>query len=105
MIRRPPRSTRTDTLFPYTTLFRSIRQQACRRPAEVEADAVGSEDRIEGAAVGDVDLQRAPLPRVDHDLTGKGEGAHRAETYGAGLLPAMSLAAAGVLHPIGGAHV
>src|SRR3546814_10491892 len=29
MIRRPPRSTRTDTLFPYTTLFRS----------EVEADA------------------------------------------------------------------
>src|SRR3546814_14820540 len=25
MIRRPPRSTRTDTLFPYTTLFRSAR--------------------------------------------------------------------------------
>src|SRR3546814_5436431 len=25
MIRRPPRSTRTDTLFPYTTLFRSFR--------------------------------------------------------------------------------
>src|SRR3546814_9470618 len=28
MIRRPPRSTRTDTLFPYTTLFRSLRQSA-----------------------------------------------------------------------------
>src|SRR3546814_18605717 len=27
MIRRPPRSTRTDTLFPYTTLFRSGRNQ------------------------------------------------------------------------------
>src|SRR3546814_6001913 len=27
MIRRPPRSTRTDTLFPYTTLFRSIVKQ------------------------------------------------------------------------------
>src|SRR3546814_19758683 len=27
MIRRPPRSTRTDTLFPYTTLFRSIPQR------------------------------------------------------------------------------
>src|SRR3546814_11502339 len=27
IIRRPPRSTRTDTLFPYTTLFRSIRQR------------------------------------------------------------------------------
>src|SRR3546814_2281519 len=34
MLRRPPRSTRTDTLFPYTTLFRSVGQrilqpQAC----------------------------------------------------------------------------
>src|SRR3546814_5410709 len=28
MIRRPPRSTRTDTLFPYTTLFRSLVVQA-----------------------------------------------------------------------------
>src|SRR3546814_7814833 len=27
MLRRPPRSTRTDTLFPYTTLFRSVRAQ------------------------------------------------------------------------------
>src|SRR3546814_11558864 len=27
MIRRPPRSTRTDTLFPYTTLFRSVAKQ------------------------------------------------------------------------------
>src|SRR3546814_7436740 len=36
MIRRPPRSTRTDTLFPYTTLFRS------RRPAPRPADRVKS---------------------------------------------------------------
>src|SRR3546814_4809969 len=28
MIRRPPRSTRTDTLFPYTTLFRSLRRRS-----------------------------------------------------------------------------
>src|SRR3546814_8735750 len=28
MIRRPPRSTRTDTLFPYTTLFRSVPAKA-----------------------------------------------------------------------------
>src|SRR3546814_17582226 len=34
MIRRPPRSTRTDTLFPYTTLFRS----ALRRRAAIIAD-------------------------------------------------------------------
>src|SRR3546814_11892357 len=32
MIRRPPRSTRTDTLFPYTTLFRSV-VEASGRPA------------------------------------------------------------------------
>src|SRR3546814_10714205 len=31
MIRRPPRSTRTDTLFPYTTLFRSLHRRASRR--------------------------------------------------------------------------
>src|SRR3546814_20012907 len=30
MIRRPPRSTRTDTLFPYTTLFRSAGFESCR---------------------------------------------------------------------------
>src|SRR3546814_11314930 len=31
MIRRPPRSTRTDTLFPYTTLFRASRRADRRR--------------------------------------------------------------------------
>src|SRR3546814_15211050 len=39
MIRRPPRSTRTDTLFPYTTLFRSYsacaRRRTCRHPDEL----------------------------------------------------------------------
>src|SRR3546814_8398088 len=35
MIRRPPRSTRTDTLFPYTTLFRSVRRMAAgKAPAQ-----------------------------------------------------------------------
>src|SRR3546814_17810824 len=32
MIRRPPRSTRTDTLFPYTTLFRSARGSTMSLP-------------------------------------------------------------------------
>src|SRR3546814_6065725 len=39
MIRRPPRSTRTDTLFPYTTLFRSslhdIRAEMCKTLEQV----------------------------------------------------------------------
>src|SRR3546814_8874329 len=34
MIRRPPRSTRTDTLFPYTTLFRSVLIAVTDRPGE-----------------------------------------------------------------------
>src|SRR3546814_8474599 len=34
MIRRPPRSTRTDTLFPYTTLFRSLLANWAKRYAE-----------------------------------------------------------------------
>src|SRR3546814_5840609 len=34
MLRRPPRSTRTDTLFPYTTLFRSRRAHGRQVPAE-----------------------------------------------------------------------
>src|SRR3546814_7911875 len=41
MIRRPPRSTRTDTLFPYTTLFRSRhhdRRRRGRRPHRLAAD-------------------------------------------------------------------
>src|SRR3546814_2993307 len=37
MIRRPPRSTRTDTRFPYTTLFRSARRYRGGAPAGVAA--------------------------------------------------------------------
>src|SRR3546814_18428673 len=36
MIRRPPRSTRTDTLFPYTTLFRSALEVIQKRTAQLE---------------------------------------------------------------------
>src|SRR3546814_15758899 len=39
MIRVPPRSTRTDTLFPYTTLFRSVRPE-CRRSRCIEGPAL-----------------------------------------------------------------
>src|SRR3546814_5833253 len=36
MIRRPPRSTRTDTLFPYTTLFRSLIGRALSSSGRIE---------------------------------------------------------------------
>src|SRR3546814_9108721 len=49
MIRRPPRSTRTDTLFPYTTLFRS--QILDRR--EAAARIFGQEDADRDLAVGE----------------------------------------------------
>src|SRR3546814_3052114 len=36
MIRRPPRSTRTDTLFPYTTLFRSPSEREIKKVASAQ---------------------------------------------------------------------
>src|SRR3546814_5658929 len=50
MIRRPPRSTRTDTLFPYTTLFRSFRDLE-------DVQAAGNE--VEGAVRA---ADQGPLP-------------------------------------------
>src|SRR3546814_16059369 len=44
-IRRPPRSTRTDTLFPYTTLFRSENQGTHRRIP----GGAGAHEKAEGA--------------------------------------------------------
>src|SRR3546814_15959886 len=55
MIRRPPRSTRTDTLFPYTTLFRSILRE-------------GAPGAAAGAQAGDLFLAR--VQRFDKGLDG-----------------------------------
>src|SRR3546814_14160172 len=57
-IRRPPRSTRTDTLFPYTTLFRSAAAHARRGGVPghlvlVLDTGAGALDRREGAVVGE----------------------------------------------------
>src|SRR3546814_2563874 len=49
MIRRPPRSTRTDTLFPYTTLFRSSARRAgsgAGREYPALAPPVAARDRL-----------------------------------------------------------
>src|SRR3546814_748991 len=57
MIRRPPRSTRTDTLFPYTTLFRSL-----------EKHKIGGErlmiELTESAIIGDPDLALSVLSEL-----------------------------------------
>src|SRR3546814_10871399 len=82
MIQRPPRSTRTDTLFPYTTLFRSVRidddriprdhQSAVeiRRPGPVpqgKAGAVALSIRDAGA------FHRGGVPRLFRDRPGRAE--------------------------------
>src|SRR3546814_7811917 len=65
MIRRPPRSTRTDTLFPYTTLFRSV--QLVRRADGDDAVAV-AQDLDRRRQAGNIDAafglrQRAAQPQ------------------------------------------
>src|SRR3546814_11930213 len=51
MIRRPPRTTRTDTLFPYTTLFRSDGK------ALAAHHCFGADDAIEGGFVDEAELE------------------------------------------------
>src|SRR3546814_1917915 len=46
MIRRPPISTRTDTLFPYTTLFRSVVDHRDATGREVEALTIDAGDML-----------------------------------------------------------
>src|SRR3546814_1875087 len=65
MIRRPPRSTRTDTLFPYTTLFRSLRQ-IFATGGEDGIDPVGQQaEFIGGMRRRHADRRGAGAPRVD----------------------------------------
>src|SRR3546814_3398298 len=64
MIRRPPRSTRTDTLFPYTTLFRSGRRREGASARDGPAAAARREGRRSrrGRRLGGSDHPR-PSPR------------------------------------------
>src|SRR3546814_15346575 len=61
MIRRPPRSTRTDTLFPYTTLFRS-RTYSSRAFAKVQA--------MRKLALLVIDMQQGLFSSPPHDADG-----------------------------------
>src|SRR3546814_18723722 len=75
MIRRPPRSTRTDTLFPYTTLFRSHEVAGLRpRRAIFRQIATGLTHHPDRRAIDLFTLERAQetvvveLPRGVHPL-------------------------------------
>src|SRR3546814_19761669 len=50
MIRRPPRSTRTDTLFPYTTLFRSRKGFVQHQDIRMHHQRAGETDALAHAA-------------------------------------------------------
>src|SRR3546814_949737 len=70
MIRRPPRSTRTDTLFPYTTLFRSPAIQpglqgtaACRVRTDRKAAGAVIRDALRSEALGDAAARRRSQDR------------------------------------------
>src|SRR3546814_17528993 len=77
MIRRPPRSTRTDTLFPYTTLFRSAAALAAGAFATAE-DRGGADgrrgDRQSHALRGGAEVRRAEDARTTRGRQGYRRG-------------------------------
>src|SRR3546814_6552483 len=101
MIRRPPRSTRTDTLFPYTTLFRS---------EDFVTDAVGDRDadimlvgRHHRVRVDELfqHRRRIMFRRVD-DRAGRGVPPSRIEPSALAVIDRMR--AIGIADPITGQH-
>src|SRR3546814_5285709 len=69
MIRRPPRSTRTDTLFPYTTLFRSLGQRAGSHRAVSGCAGSGVVTRLRQSAVAGSKKQSASGPTRSEEHT------------------------------------
>src|SRR3546814_8295530 len=88
MIRRPPRSTRTDTLFPYTTLFRSIGQGCAlcprlglSRSSHRMEDRRGiSQEKAEQGRSPPAGIPR-PMPRLCRQLGGRATGTVSAPWY------------------------
>src|SRR3546814_14011256 len=76
MIRRPPRSTRTDTLFPYTTLFRSYGLSlglVSQRPSELSETILSQYSTLFALRMGnqkDQDFVRRALPESAEGMLG-----------------------------------
>src|SRR3546814_19899939 len=70
MIRRPPRSTRTDTLFPYTTLFRSEEEELAELRANMQkgarlADDIAAAGQLLEGSEGGLSLLRQAARRLE----------------------------------------
>src|SRR3546814_20167815 len=63
MIRRPPRSTRTDTLFPYTTLFRSRPRSSYGRYVATNIGRTAPQSAVKGAVML---LEKIKTPGLSH---------------------------------------
>src|SRR3546814_6593447 len=83
MIRRPPRSTRTDTLFPYTTLFRSRRvlDRRCARGARAHR-------AVRARAV---HLRRPARTQADDRVRPRRHGHRRSEEHASELQSLMRI--------------
>src|SRR3546814_2178636 len=68
MIRRPPRSTRTDTLFPYTTLFRSPGQQIAGPHLRAQTKTDHAREEIDGRTILVAGLLDLPLEQLTQAL-------------------------------------
>src|SRR3546814_7976033 len=70
MLRRPPRSTRTDTLFPYTTLFRSLEYGRCRWSSWAKIAGVNAGKALDGFTIPVREIAEHHLkhPRLHVDL-------------------------------------
>src|SRR3546814_1632906 len=88
MLRRPPRSTRTDTLFPYTTLFRSRRDRHDLCAALVELASPG---RVEIERRVAMKLVDEGVRRGDHAIPRAGVGSVRSEEHTSGLQSLMRI--------------
>src|SRR3546814_12886685 len=100
MLRRPPRTTRTDTLFPYTTLFRSLdgvhEGEVAHGPGEEGALGIAGAAQEEGGG-------REVVDRADAELA-----LHRLDAgdpQAGGLVVLLGLVLVLALQEIGRAHV
>src|SRR3546814_1106347 len=102
MIRRPPRATRTDTLFPYTTLFRSRAQQAIAQSLDAADLRLHAAEHLDADRAGEehdggADQQRA-VEALEAEDEGQEAGQARQAEHQRRRRP-DEIEDAGVVHP------